>query len=215
MRCCFATRRRAGMCTSRAGRDAVHRGADHRSSAVRRSRSRTSLPRQTFSSRIDSDLLSSCPGHLAFARAFADTRASPARRCSGSTRSRATPSLTGAAADHRFVLSHHGTDGAVLLQKLAAILAGEPGRGCAALAAATRRPTSLRRIDGRALVHVGPEQPPEIHALAHHHQPASLGADSADRTDRRRAGRRSGRACRRHAGRVRRYADHSQRQSGL
>ena len=114
---------------------------------------------------IDSDLLSAAPGHLRYARDFASRR-NPARtrKMSRIYAIEPTPTLTGAVADHRFVAGPR-----------------ELHRIVMALAAGVLQDTSLPDAPewmddvladlaanhGRALIHVGPDQPPETHALAH------------------------------------------------
>ncbi len=114
---------------------------------------------------IDSDLLSAAPGHLRYARDFASRR-NPARtrKMSRIYAIEPTPTLTGAIADHRFIAGPHELHQIVM-----------------ALAAGVLHDTSLSAAPdwmddviadlaanyGRALIHVGPEQPPETHALAH------------------------------------------------
>jgi MoCo/4Fe-4S cofactor protein with predicted Tat translocation signal len=114
---------------------------------------------------IDSDLLSSAPGHLRYARDFASRR-NPARtqKMSRIYAIEPTPTLTGAIADHRFVAGPRELHQIVV-----------------ALAAGVLHDTSLSAAPDwmddviadlaanhrRALIHVGPEQPPETHALAH------------------------------------------------
>ncbi len=114
---------------------------------------------------IDSDLLSAAPGHLRYARDFASRR-NPARtrKMSRIYAIEPTPTLTGAIADHRFIAGPR-----------------ELHRIVMALAAGVLHDTSLSAAPdwmddviadlaanyGRALIHVGPEQPPETHALAH------------------------------------------------
>jgi MoCo/4Fe-4S cofactor protein with predicted Tat translocation signal len=114
---------------------------------------------------IDSDLLDSAPGHQRFARDFAGRR-NPVRseRVSRVYAIEPTPTLTGVAADHRFIAS-----------------AAELSRIVPALVAAmTRLETpadlppwfaplvaDLKARHGRAFVHVGPHQPKALHALVH------------------------------------------------
>ncbi len=114
---------------------------------------------------IDSDLLSAAPGHLRYARDFA-MRRNPVRtrKMSRIYAIEPTPTLTGAVADHRFIAGPHELHQIVV-----------------ALAAGVLHDTSLSAApdwmddviadlaanQGRALIHVGPEQPPETHALAH------------------------------------------------
>ena len=114
---------------------------------------------------IDSDLLSAAPGHLRYARDFASRR-NPVRtrKMSRIYAIEPTPTLTGAVADHRFIAGPRELHQIVM-----------------ALAAGVLHDTSLSAAPdwmddviadlaanhGRVLIHVGPEQPPETHALAH------------------------------------------------
>ncbi len=114
---------------------------------------------------IDSDLLSSAPGHLRFARDFA-ARRNPTRT-SKMLRLYAvepTPTLTGAAADHRFVAGPRELH-QVVLALAAGILQQSPPS--AAPDWVGKVTADLLANHGRALVHVGSEQPPETHALVH------------------------------------------------
>ena len=114
---------------------------------------------------IDSDLLSAAPGHLRYARDFASRRnPTRTRKMSRIYAIEPTPTLTGAIADHRFIAGPRELHQIVM-----------------ALAAGVLHDTSLSAAPdwmddviadlaanyGRALIHVGPEQPPETHALAH------------------------------------------------
>jgi molybdopterin-containing oxidoreductase family iron-sulfur binding subunit len=119
---------------------------------------------------IESDAIASAPGHLAFAAAFAQRRR--AAEIGSGSMSRvyaieATPTLVGAAADHRFALKPPEIEAA--LRAIAAAVDAGPGswRGGdnRPWIDAVARDLSHRR--GAALVHAGPEQPPTIHALAH------------------------------------------------
>src|SRR3984893_3094582 len=114
---------------------------------------------------IDSDLLSSPPGHLRFARDFASRR-NPTRtqKMSRIYAVEPTPTLTGSVADHRFIA---GPDELhqVVMALAAEILGGS---------SPSEVPRWMREViadltanHGRALVHVGPDQPPETHALVH------------------------------------------------
>ena len=115
---------------------------------------------------LDSDLLSSAPGHLAYAHAFAERR-NPARsqRMSRVYAVESTPTLTGMAADHRFVVSP--ADMPMILAGLAAaILRNEavPEGAPPWLEAVV---ADLKAHRGAALLHAGPDQPAETHALVH------------------------------------------------
>ena len=113
---------------------------------------------------IDSDLLESAPGHLRSARDFASRR-NPVRtdRMSRVYALEATPTLIGVAADHRFVVSP--TDLGRIVPALAAVLRNEQPAGMPPWFAPVA--ADLGAAHGRAFVHVGPDQPPAIHALMH------------------------------------------------
>jgi MoCo/4Fe-4S cofactor protein with predicted Tat translocation signal len=114
---------------------------------------------------IDSDLLDSAPGHLRFARDFA-VRRNPARteHMSRAYAIEPTPTLTGVAADHRFIASPRDLV-RVVPALAAAVLRGEtasdmPGWFVPLVA-------GMKAARGRTFVHAGPHQPAEIHALVH------------------------------------------------
>jgi MoCo/4Fe-4S cofactor protein with predicted Tat translocation signal len=118
---------------------------------------------------VESDLLSSAPGHLRFARDFAARR-----QPTGSEDMlrlyaiESTPSLTGAAADHRFAARPDEVH--ELFWALAGLVGAIPpetqgSRGAPPWLAAIAE--DLRQNRGRALIHVGPEQSSDIHALSH------------------------------------------------
>lgn len=114
---------------------------------------------------IDSDLLSSAPGHLRFARNFASRR-NPVRtqKMLRLYAVESTPTLTGSVADHRFIA------GPRELHQIVTALAA----GILQQAPPPVTPDWIGKViadlvanPGRALVHVGPNQPPETHALVH------------------------------------------------
>ncbi|MBV9859390.1 MAG: Fe-S-cluster-containing hydrogenase [Alphaproteobacteria bacterium] len=116
---------------------------------------------------VESDLLDSAPGHLAYARAFGRRRRDAAR---GNPPLRlyaieSTPTLTGANADHRLVLAPARVESALraLLARVGSPLAAPAGEEAWVADVAA----DLVAAKGRALVHVGPEQPPVLHALGH------------------------------------------------
>ena len=113
---------------------------------------------------IESDLLSSAPGHLRFARDFASRRnPTRAQQMNRLYAIEATPTLTGSVADHRFVVKARDLTSIVM-----ALAAGVLGvKGPEAPAWLTTIIADLKANTGRALIHVGPDQTPEIHALAH------------------------------------------------
>ncbi|MGH7000236.1 MAG: TAT-variant-translocated molybdopterin oxidoreductase, partial [Stellaceae bacterium] len=114
---------------------------------------------------IDSDLLSSAPGHLRFARDFASRR-NPTRtqQMSRIYAMEPTPTLTGAAADHRFIAGPRVLH-QVIIALAAGILADSPLSAAPDWVAKVMADLTANR--GRALVHAGPDQPPETHALVH------------------------------------------------
>ncbi|HTV80540.1 MAG TPA: TAT-variant-translocated molybdopterin oxidoreductase, partial [Steroidobacteraceae bacterium] len=118
---------------------------------------------------IDGDLLSTNPGRLRYARDFAGRR-NPARGAMSRVWAiESTPTLLGSVADHRIVA------GPARIQQIMLALARE----LLGDAGAVRDPqpqrsawlnaliADLRAARGRALLHVGADQPPELHALAH------------------------------------------------
>lgn len=114
---------------------------------------------------IDSDLLSTVPGHLRYARDFASRR-NPSRT---QTMSRVyaiepTPTLIGSVADHRFIAGSHEVQ-RVVAALAAGILRNEPVGSAPHWVAPLI--TDLQAARGRALVHVGPDQPAEVHMLVH------------------------------------------------
>ncbi|WP_442755386.1 TAT-variant-translocated molybdopterin oxidoreductase [Methylocystis sp. JAN1] len=113
---------------------------------------------------LDSDLLNGAPGSLSFARRFA-ARRNPTRtgQMNRLYAIETIPTLTGAMADHRFVAGPQELNRFVMTLA-AALLANEPIVAPQWLDAVV---ADLRRNKGRALIHVGPEHPPETHALVH------------------------------------------------
>ena len=114
---------------------------------------------------IDSDLLSASPGHVRFARDFANRR-NPTRTES-MNRTYAvepTPTLIGVSADHRFIASERELNRVVRV--LAdAILRNSPLSGAPDWVGAVG--ADLQAHQGRAFIHAGPYQPAETHALTH------------------------------------------------
>jgi hypothetical protein len=118
---------------------------------------------------VESDLLSSAPGHLVHARAFAIRRRPLESQMSRLNAIESTPTLAGAKADHQRAMRPSEIGRA--MRCLAALVGAGPAewrqqdvpqRGW--LVAASR---DLLTHHGRALVHAGREQPEEIHMLAH------------------------------------------------
>ena len=119
---------------------------------------------------IESDAISAAPGHLAFARAFAARRR--AAETGSGTMSRvyaieATPTLLGAAADHRFVLKPAEIEAALRAIAAATGAGPEEWRGSERPGWADAIAHDLVAHKGAALIHAGPEQSPITHALAH------------------------------------------------
>jgi len=110
---------------------------------------------------IDSDLLSSAPGHLRYARDFA-ARRNPTRsdRMNRLYAVESTPTLTGVAADHRFIAGPREIH--AVLQGLAS---DSPSDAVPPWLAGVI--ADLKSHRGRALVHIGPDQPAEAHAVVH------------------------------------------------
>ncbi|MBV9523189.1 MAG: TAT-variant-translocated molybdopterin oxidoreductase, partial [Alphaproteobacteria bacterium] len=118
---------------------------------------------------IESDVLCSAPGHLRHARHFAARRraAEVGARMSRVYAIESTPTLIGAMADHRFLLRPDGVT--LALFAIAGALGAIPDQGYAGAAPAWAAAVAhdLAQHRGRALVHVGRDQPAETHALAH------------------------------------------------
>ena len=110
---------------------------------------------------IDSDLLSAAPGHLRIAREFAARRNPTRAKMNRLYAIEATPSLTGAVADERFIAGPRETH-RVLLALAGALLGGETAEGPPWL---DRIVSDLKANHGRAFIHLGPDHAPEAHAL--------------------------------------------------
>jgi MoCo/4Fe-4S cofactor protein with predicted Tat translocation signal len=126
---------------------------------------------------IDSDLLSTTPGRLRYARDFASRR-NPTRT-SAMSRVYAiepTPTLLGSVADHRFIAGPQELQG-IAAALAAGILQNTPSVAAPSWVHAVI--SDLKGAHGRALVHVGPEQPAALHALAHAMNVALGGRGSA------------------------------------
>jgi molybdopterin-containing oxidoreductase family iron-sulfur binding subunit len=114
---------------------------------------------------LDSDLLSSAPGHVRLARDFAQRR-NPARNpvMSRLYAVEPTPTLTGVAADQRIIASprdlHRG-----VLALAEVLLHGAPSADAPPWVAPIA--ADLQAHHGRAFVHLGPHHPPALHALVH------------------------------------------------
>ncbi len=118
---------------------------------------------------LDSDLISSAPGHLRHARDFASRRNPVRAKMSRIYAAEAVPTLIGGAADHRFIAGPRAMEAA--LKALArAVLddvtpnTGETADGPPWMAAVV---ADLKASGPRALVHAGPHLSAEAHALVH------------------------------------------------
>ena len=122
---------------------------------------------------LDADFLSPGPGFAAYARAFADGRR--VRKDTGEMNRlyvvEASPSSTGATADHRLPLQAGRVAGfaqaLAAKLKLPGVSAGAEQPGDAATKFLTALAEDLEAHKGRSLVIAGDQQPPIVHALAH------------------------------------------------
>ncbi len=122
---------------------------------------------------LDADFLSPGPGFAAYARAFADGRR--VRKDTGEMNRlyvvEASPSSTGATADHRLPLQAGRVAGfaqaLAAKLKLPGVSAGVEQPGEAATKFLTALAEDLEAHKGRSLVIAGDQQPPIVHALAH------------------------------------------------
>jgi MoCo/4Fe-4S cofactor protein with predicted Tat translocation signal len=114
---------------------------------------------------IDSDILSSAPGHVRFAREFASRR-NPTRtqKMSRVYAIEPTPTLIGSAADHRFIAGPRDLHG-IVAALAASVLKGASASGVPAWVGTVA--ADLTANQGHAFVHIGPDQPAETHALVH------------------------------------------------
>jgi MoCo/4Fe-4S cofactor protein with predicted Tat translocation signal len=114
---------------------------------------------------LDSDLISSAPGHVRFAHDLASRRNPTRTTMSRIHAIEPTPSLMGVVADHRIIaepdeIMRTTAMLADLILRSAPLPSGSPPwLGYAA--------DDLKAHPGRAFIHVGPHLPAELHALAH------------------------------------------------
>jgi molybdopterin-containing oxidoreductase family iron-sulfur binding subunit len=113
---------------------------------------------------LDSDLLESAPGHVRYAREFARRR-NPVRAAMSRVYAvEATPTLIGAAADHRYAAGPEAMH-AVIAGLAAGVLGGaEPANAPPWLQAIV---SDLKAAKRRAFVHAGRDLAPEAHATIH------------------------------------------------
>jgi molybdopterin-containing oxidoreductase family iron-sulfur binding subunit len=129
------------------------------------------LDRATCVVALEADFLASMPGHLRHARDFAAARKPGAGQA---TMNRlyaleATPSLTGANADHAWPLASRKI-GAFALELAAALgIAVTPASEASGIPPARLQAVveDLRAHRGSSLLLAGPSQPPAVHALVH------------------------------------------------
>ncbi len=109
---------------------------------------------------LDSDFLSSMPGHVRHAREFASRRRTQPRenRMNRLYVLESTPSITGAVADHRRPV--RSTD----VYGVASRIAENASTGDAWIDAVVR---DLQSARGKSIVIAGLQQPPEVHVIAH------------------------------------------------
>jgi MoCo/4Fe-4S cofactor protein with predicted Tat translocation signal len=143
------------------GRDAVYEGYRQASGKVLDSIAKPEAADVIVG--IDSDLISSAPGHLRYAREFAGRR-NPTRTAAMSRvyAIEPTPTLFGAAADHRFIATPQE------LPKLVAALFERIVSGSRSLEAPpwlNVLADDLRSHAGSSLVHIGADQAAALHAL--------------------------------------------------
>jgi hypothetical protein len=114
---------------------------------------------------LEADFLGCLPGHIRYARDFSRTRRPEARAMSRLYVVECMPSITGAAADHRLAL--RSSEIRELAGHLAvAITTGQvPTDSPPWLRGAL---SDLNAHHGASLVLAGDEQPPQVHAIAHH-----------------------------------------------
>lgn len=114
---------------------------------------------------VESDLFDFAPGRLAHVRDFARRRRGEAGSISRLYAIESTPSLTGAAADHRAALAPRDIE--PVLRMIASALSAGPESPTGPLAGwATTVAQDLAAHRGAALLHLGPSLPPPLHALA-------------------------------------------------
>jgi molybdopterin-containing oxidoreductase family iron-sulfur binding subunit len=120
---------------------------------------------------VGGDFLDSAPGHLRFAREFASRRgaAEMRERMSRLYALESTPTLAGAKADHRLIISPAEIERA--LRRLAGTLGVGPAEWASLDHPHARTldaiAMELLRAQGQALVHVGSAEDSVVHALAH------------------------------------------------
>jgi MoCo/4Fe-4S cofactor protein with predicted Tat translocation signal len=114
---------------------------------------------------LESDLLSSAPGHVRLAREYASRRnPTQTHAMSRVFAVEATPGLMGAAADHHFVAGPAEMH-RIVVGLADTILRNQPPSGGPAWLAGVIG--ELKSAQGGALIHAGPDLPPEAHALVH------------------------------------------------
>jgi len=113
---------------------------------------------------LDSDLISSAPGHVRHARDLMSRR-NPARGAmSRLYAAEPSPTLIGSVADHRFITEPQELH-AGIMALAAGLLRNETPSDAPSWVAPVL--ADLRGAPGRAFIHAGPSQPAETHALVH------------------------------------------------
>ena len=124
---------------------------------------------------LDADFLTSFPGNLRYAREFADRRRvvdQDSAKPRGMNRLyviESTPSLTGAAADHRLALkaSEIGNVALMIASRLGLVSPPEKPDPLVDDTWLTTLVADLQAHRGRSVIVVGDGQPPDVHALVH------------------------------------------------
>ena len=116
---------------------------------------------------LDSDLLSSAPGHVRYGRDFSKRRNPVRSSMSRIYAVEATPTLIGSAADHRYAAGPGTMQ--VVISALGAMLGTDASSSAGGDAPGWLRAVvdDLRSAQGRAFVHAGNSLPTEAHALIH------------------------------------------------
>ncbi len=113
---------------------------------------------------LDSDLLETAPGHVRYGRDFASRRNPVRAQMNRVYAVEATPTLIGAAADHRYAAGPAAMQAVVAGLAAAVLGGGAPSDAPPWLAPLL---ADLKAAQGRAFVHAGPDLPPEAHAAIH------------------------------------------------
>jgi Fe-S-cluster-containing dehydrogenase component len=113
---------------------------------------------------LDSDLLGSAPGHVRYGRDFAARRNPTRGRMSRVYAVEPFPSLIGTQADHRIVAGPREMHAGLMALTSVLLRNGQAGDAPGWVAPIIE---DLRGAQGHAFIHLGPDHPPEAHALVH------------------------------------------------